>query len=557
MEQVRNIGFIAHIDAGKTTVTEQVLFAAGRTHRSGSVDDGTTVMDWMPQERERGITITSAATTCFWHDHSVNIIDTPGHVDFTAEVERSLRVLDGGVVIFDAVAGVQPQSETVWRQANKYKVPRIAFINKMDRTGANFSRAVEMIQQRLRAVPVPVQVPIGSEKEFRGVVDLIDQKALFFDEDRKGTMHEAEVPADLLPTLALYREHLVEKAAETDEALLVKYLEGEEITPQEIRFALRSGTLRNTLVPVLCGAAARNMGIQPLLNGVVDYLPSPLDLPPVEGTHPKTGEVALRRPDPQDPFCALAFKVVIDPYVGRLVYIRVYSGNMKAGSIVYNASKGIQERIGRVVEMHANRREEVADVSAGHIGAVVGLKNTFTGETICEQAAPVILEPPQFPEPVISVAVEPRTRADQEQLDTALRKLSEERTPPSKCATTRRRARPSSPVWASCTWRCWWTACGASSRCRLSLASPEWPTERRSSSPFAQRGASFDRRAAEASSATSCWIWCRFPVGAASPLRTASSGAPSPENTSRQWRPASAAVWKTASLPAILSSTSQ
>ena len=426
MEQVRNIGFIAHIDAGKTTVTEQVLFAAGRTHRSGSVDDGTTVMDWMPQERERGITITSAATTCYWNDHSVNIIDTPGHVDFTAEVERSLRVLDGGVVIFDAVAGVQPQSETVWRQADKYMVPRIAFINKMDRPGANFSRAVEMIQQRLRAVPVPVQIPIGAEKEFHGVVDLIDQKAFLFDEERKGTVQEAEVPADLLPTVASYREHLVEKAAEADESLLEKYLEGEEITPEELRAALRSGTLRNTLVPVLCGAAARNMGIPPLLDGVVDYLPSPLDLPAVEGTHPKTGEVALRHPDAQDPFCALAFKVVIDPYVGRLVYIRVYSGNMKAGSMVYNASKGIQERIGRVVQMHANRREEVADVSAGQIGAVVGLKGTFTGETICEQSAPVILEPPQFPEPVISVAVEPRTRADQEQLDEALRKLSEE-----------------------------------------------------------------------------------------------------------------------------------
>jgi elongation factor G len=426
LEQVRNIGFIAHIDAGKTTVTERVLFATGRTHKFGTVDDGNTVMDWMPQERERGITITAAATTCYWRDYHVSIIDTPGHVDFTAEVERSLRVLDGGVVIFDAVAGVQPQSETVWRQADRYKVPRIAFINKLDRIGADFAAAVATIQQRLRANPVAVQFPIMKDDSLHGIVDVVGEKAIIFQGEDESSAVEEPVPEALLATLASYRERLVEKAAEADDGLLEKYLDGGEVSADEIRAALRKGTLENTLVPVLCGAAAQNKGIHHLLDGIIDYLPSPVDLPAVEGAHPHSGEIALRRPDPKDPFCALAFKVAVDPYVGRLVYIRVYSGTLKAGSIVYNASKGIQERVGRVLRMHSNRREELPEAYAGHIGAVVGLKNTFTGETVCDQDSLVVLEPPQFPEPVVSVSVEPKTRADQERLDEALRKLAEE-----------------------------------------------------------------------------------------------------------------------------------
>lgn len=426
MEQVRNIGFIAHIDAGKTTVTERVLFATGRTHKFGTVDDGNTVMDWMPQERERGITITAAATTAYWRDYHVNIIDTPGHVDFTAEVERSLRVLDGGVVIFDAVAGVQPQSETVWRQADKYNVPRIAFINKLDRVGANFAAAVESMKQRLRAVPVPVQFPIMDQDKLQGIVDVVEEKAIMFQEEGDVSPLEQSVPESLLPTLASYREHLLEKAAEADDALLERYLDGGEISAEEIRAALRKGTLGNNMVPVLCGAAAQNKGIHALLDGVIDYLPSPIDVPAIEGAHPVSGEMAVRHPDPKDPFCALAFKVVVDPYVGRLVYVRIYSGTMKSGSIVFNASKGTQERVGRVVRMHANRREELPEAYAGDIGAVVGLKNTFTGETVCDQDSPVVLEPPQFPEPVVAVSVEPKTRADQERLDEALRKLAEE-----------------------------------------------------------------------------------------------------------------------------------
>jgi len=426
LERVRNIGFIAHIDAGKTTVTERVLYFTGRTYKIGEVDEGTAVMDWMPQERERGITITAAATVCYWRDHHINIIDTPGHVDFTAEVERSLRVLDGAVVIFDAVAGVQPQTETVWRQADRYRVPRLCFVNKMDRTGADFFRTVDMIAHRLRVRVAPVQIPIGSDNAFRGVVDLVDQKAYLYAGDDPLPPVEAPIPPDLQEVAGHWRERLVERIAETDDAVLAHYLEGVPLTPEEIRQALRRATLSSALVPVLCGAALRNKGIQPLLDAIVAYLPSPLDIPPVKGVDPRTGEAVERHPRPDHPLAALAFKVMSDPHVGRLVYLRVYSGVVRSGATVYNASRGVRERIGRVVRMHAQHREEVEALEAGHIGAAIGLKNTFTGDTLCDENAPLVLEPPRFPDPVLSVAVEPRTKADQERLDTALRRLAEE-----------------------------------------------------------------------------------------------------------------------------------
>ncbi len=424
MEQVRNIGFIAHIDAGKTTVTERVLFFTGRTHKIGNVDDGNTVMDWMPQEKERGITISAAATACEWNGYNINIIDTPGHVDFTAEVERSLRVLDGGVVIFDAVSGVQPQTETVWRQANKYGVPRIAFVNKMDRSGADFNRTVDMITHRLGARPVPVQMPIGAEAEFRGAVDLIEEVAQIYGEE--ATAPEiVPIPAELLDQVAQCRDYMFEKVAETDDALLEKYLEGETISNEELKAALRKATISNTLVPVLCGAALKHKGIQPMLDAVIDYLPSPDDIPYIEAIDPRNGETVTRRTQPDESLAALAFKVAADPY-GRLVFVRIYSGTLKSGSYVYNASKETDERIARLVLMHANHRVEVQELVAGQIGAVVGLKNTFTGETICDADSPLILEPPSFPEPVISVSVEPKTQADQERLEDSLRKLAEE-----------------------------------------------------------------------------------------------------------------------------------
>jgi elongation factor G len=424
LEKVRNIGFIAHIDAGKTTVTERVLFFTGRTHKIGNVDDGNTVMDWMPQEKERGITISAAATACEWDGYDVNIIDTPGHVDFTAEVERSLRVLDGGVVIFDAVSGVQPQSETVWRQANKYGVPRIAFVNKMDRSGADFNRTVDMIATRLEARPVPVQMPIGAEAEFQGAIDLIEEVAQIYGED--ATAPEiGPIPEALLDQVAQYRDNLFEKVAETDDALMEKYLEGKTITNEELKAALRKATLSNTLVPVLCGTALKHKGIQPMLDAVIDYLPAPEDIPSIEGTDPKSGDKVTRPTQPNEPLAALAFKVAADPY-GRLVFVRVYSGTLKSGSYVYNSAKETDERIARLVLMHANHREEVQELVAGQIGAVVGLKNTFTGETICDSDSPIVLEPPSFPEPVISVSVEPKTQADQVRLEESLRKLAEE-----------------------------------------------------------------------------------------------------------------------------------
>ncbi|MBI4282217.1 MAG: elongation factor G [Chloroflexi bacterium] len=426
VDRIRNIGFIAHIDAGKTTVTERVLFFTGRTYKIGDVDEGTTVMDWMAQERERGITITAAATTCEWKDCHINIIDTPGHVDFTAEVERSLRVLDGGVVVFDAVAGVQPQSETVWRQADRYRVPRICFINKMDRLGANFHRTVDMITRRLKANPVAVQLPIGAESSFTGVVDLVEEKAMIFPSNGDYVPQESPVPQEMLEEVRSYRERLVEKVAETDDALMAKYLEEQPISKEEIKQALRRATIRNVVVPVLCGSALRNKGIHAMLDAVCDYLPSPLDVPPMSGLHAKSGEKVSLEADEAAPFSALAFKIMIDPHVGRLVYLRVYSGQVKAGASVYNSTKSVRERMGRVLNMHANRREEIEVVSAGNIAAAVGLKNTFTGDTICSEAMPVILESIRFPEPVVSVAIEPKTKMDQDKLIDSLTKLSEE-----------------------------------------------------------------------------------------------------------------------------------
>ena len=426
LSKVRNIGFIAHIDAGKTTVTERVLFFSGRTYKIGEVHEGTAVMDWMAQERERGITITAAATKTQWRGHTVNIIDTPGHVDFTAEVERSLRVLDGGVVVFDAVAGVQPQSETVWRQANRYAVPRICFVNKMDRMGANFDRTVDMVRHRLKATPIPVQYPIGAEEDFQGVVDLVEERAWFFDRvGEPGSMREAPIPEDIADAVAKVRDEMIERISENDEALMEQYLSGETPSPPELKAGLRRATAANMATPVFCGSALQSLGVQLLLDGVTDYLPSPQDVPAVRARDPHDAQVE-RPADQNAPFAALAFKVVTDPYVGRLVYFRVYSGRIKAGATVYNSVKRQRERMGRVVLMHANRREEVQEIGAGEIGAAVGLKNTFTGETICDEGAPVMLEAIRFAEPVISVAIEPQSRAEQDKLTDALLKLAEE-----------------------------------------------------------------------------------------------------------------------------------
>jgi elongation factor G len=426
LERMRNIGIIAHIDAGKTTATERVLFYTGRTHRMGDVDDGTTVTDWMDQERERGITITAAAITCYWRDHQINIIDTPGHIDFTVEVQRSLRVLDGGVVIFDAVAGVEPQSETVWRQADSYRVPRICFVNKMDRVGADFWRTIGMIEERLGANPVALQVPLGGESSFRGVVDLVNWQAISYGDELGAKPEVGQIPAELQEEAARKRESLLEKVAETDEALTIKYLEGEDITAEELRRALRQATLDGELTPVLCGSALRNKGVQPMLDAVVDYLPSPLDIPPIVGINPKTEAQESRPADEAAPLAALVFKIVTDPYVGRLAYFRVYSGKVKARGAVRNTNKNIKERIGRLLRMYANRREEIDEVLAGDIGATLGLKNTFTGETLSDFNWPIVLESIKFPEPVISVAIEPRTEADQNKMSDALNRLAEE-----------------------------------------------------------------------------------------------------------------------------------
>jgi elongation factor G len=434
LHRCRNIGIMAHIDAGKTTTTERVLFYTGITYKIGEVHEGTAVMDWMEQEQERGITITSAATTCFWRDHRINIIDTPGHVDFTAEVERSLRVLDGAVAVFDAVAGVEPQSETVWRQADKYRVPRICFVNKMDRVGADFRRTLSQIETKLQGNPVAVQLPIGAEDTFEGVIDLVKMKAVIYRSDVLGAAYEVEeIPEALLDEARAYRDKLIEKVSEVDDRLLEKYLSGEELGEDEIRAALRRRVIESVrgekapFVPVLCGAAFKNKGVQPLLDAVVDYLPSPADIPPVDGLDPrKDGEVVERPAKDDAPFSALAFKIMTDPFVGQLTFIRVYSGVMTSGSSVYNTTKGKSERIGRLLKMHANKREEIKEVYAGDIAAAVGLKSVSTGDTICDEKHPVVLEAMDFPEPVISLAIEPRTKADQEKLGQGLGKLMAE-----------------------------------------------------------------------------------------------------------------------------------
>ncbi len=427
LEKMRNIGIIAHIDAGKTTTTERILYYTGKSHRIGEVDEGAATMDWMVQEQERGITITSAATTCFWRDHLINIIDTPGHVDFTAEVERSLRVLDGAVGLFCAVGGVQPQSETVWRQAEKYHVPRIAFVNKLDRSGADFFRTVDMMRERLGARPLILQLPLGVEDSFRGVIDLLKMRAIIYEEDTLGaTFRIADIPDEFLEVAQEYRIRLVEELAEFDEEVMEKYL-GEEILPDELlACAIRRGTIGNQITPVFCGASFRNKGVQPLLDGILEYLPSPVDVPAITGVDPRTNHSISRRASDDEPFAALAFKVMVDPYVGQLVFVRVYSGVLEGGSYVYNSSREKRERIGRIVRMHANKREDVKELRAGDIGAVVGLKHTITGDTLCEEAKAVILESMTFPAPVMAVAIEPKTKADADKLSVSLHKMSQE-----------------------------------------------------------------------------------------------------------------------------------
>ena len=422
LEQIRNIGIIAHIDAGKTTVTERILYYTGHTYKIGDVDEGTAVMDWMEQERQRGITITAAATTCDWREHRINIIDTPGHVDFTAEVERSLRVLDGGVVVFDGVAGVEAQSETVWRQADRYHVPRICFINKMDRVGANFKRTLAMIEERLHATPLPIQLPLSSESSFSGIIDLIENKTWSFDKDPDSE----PIPETKRAMCAEFRQALIEKLAEYDDQVMVAYIEGKPLTANELKLAVRRVTLAVKAVPILCGSALKNKGIQPLLDAITDYLPSPLDMPPVKAVDVKKGIEVPRPAKDEAPFSALAFKVVSDPFVGRLVYLRVYSGRMRAGAQVFNSTRSQRERIGRLLLMHANRREEIDVADTGAIIATLGLKNTFTGDTLCDAASQVLLESIRFPEPVISVAIEPKTRVDQDKMVEALQRLADE-----------------------------------------------------------------------------------------------------------------------------------
>jgi elongation factor G len=453
LARTRNIGIIAHIDAGKTTVTERILFYTKKIYKIGEVHEGAATMDWMPQEQERGITITAAATTCFWNDHRINIIDTPGHVDFTVEVERSLRVLDGAVAVFCAVGGVEPQ-ETVWRQADRYGVPRFCFINKLDRTGADFWRGVQSIRERLGANAVPVQIPIGEEARFRGVIDLVERKAILYRDDLGKDIEVTDIPEELRASADEHRAAMIEAVAELDDELTMKVLEGEEISVEEIRHGLRLGTLQNRIVPVLTGSALKNKGIQPMLDAVVHYLPSPLDVPPVIGRDPRTDADVVRTVDDKEPFAALAFKIAADPFVGKLAF---FSGLRAGQGGLPSTPKGRKERIGRILQMHANHREEIEEVYAGDIAAAVGLKDTFTGDTLSDPEHPIILESMTFPEPVIEVAIEPKTKADQDKLGIALQRLAEE-DPTFRVKTDEETGQTSSPVWASCTSTCSWIA---------------------------------------------------------------------------------------------------
>jgi len=426
LEKFRNIGIMAHIDAGKTTTTERILFYTGRTHKIGEVHEGQATMDWMAQEQERGITITSAATFCKWKGYAINIIDTPGHVDFTVEVERSLRVLDGAVTVLDAKSGVEPQTETVWRQADNYGVPRLVYVNKMDSTGADFYMCINTLRDRLHCNAIPIQIPIGSENEFKGIVNLIKNEAIIYEDDLGTVMDEVEIPDNLKDKAEKYRTELIEAISELDEDIMMKYLEGEELTEEEIVSAIRKGVISNNIVPVLCGSSYKNKGVQPMIDAVVDFMPSPLDIPPIKGTDPETGEETERPADDDQPLSALAFKIATDPFVGKLAFTRIYSGVMKSGTYVYNSTKGKKERIARLVKMHSNRREEVDELRAGDLGAIVGLKDTTTGNTLCDEQHSVVLESMEFPEPVIHVAIEPKTKAGQEKMGIALSKLAEE-----------------------------------------------------------------------------------------------------------------------------------
>ena len=434
LDLTRNIGIMAHIDAGKTTTTERILFYTGKTHKLGETHDGSATMDWMEQEQERGITITSAATTCFWKDHRINIIDTPGHVDFTVEVERSLRVLDGSVTVLCAKGGVEPQSETVWRQADKYRVPRMVYVNKMDIMGANFYNVVDMMKDRLKCNAVPIQLPIGAEADFRGIIDLVTMRAEVYYDDLGLDVRDEEIPADMMELAEKYHSEMLECVAEQDEELMMKYLDGEELTIKEIKDCIRKATIANEMVPVVCGTSYRNKGVQLLLDAVVDYMPAPTDVPAIKGVNPRTDEEEVRHSSDDEPFAALAFKIVTDPFVGKLAFFRVYSGKVEAGSTVYNSVKGNNERLGRILQMHSNQRKDIDCCYAGDIAATVGLKNTTTGDTLCDAKAPIILESMEFPEPVIRVAIEPKTKAGQEKMGVALQKLAEE-DPTFKCYT--------------------------------------------------------------------------------------------------------------------------
>jgi elongation factor G len=496
LERTRNIGIMAHIDAGKTTTTERILYYTGMTHKMGEVHEGAATMDWMEQERERGITITAAATTCFWKDHRINIIDTPGHVDFTIEVERSLRVLDGAVAVFDSVQGVEPQSETVWRQADKYQVPRIAFMNKMDRVGADFYFSVQTIIDRLGANPVPIQIPIGRESEYRGSIDLITMKAYVYDDETLGAKYKIEeIPADLIDKAKEYREKMLEAVAEFDDHVMEKYLNGQSLTEDEVRRVVRAGAIAMKVTPVLCGSAFKNKGVQQLLDGVVDFLPTPVDVPPVKGIDPKTDKEVERKPSDSEPFSALAFKIMSDPFAGQLTYFRVYSGMLKTGTPVLNVTKGTKDRIGRLLKMHANKREEIDAAHAGDIVAAVGLKGATTGDTLADEKQPVLLEVMKFPEPVIAMAIEPKTKQDQEKMGFALQKLAQE-------DPMKKRRKRSLRGWANCTWKSSWTGCCENSKSKRTSASPKSPSAKPSGEKPKQNRSTSSRPAVEASMVT-------------------------------------------------------